>query len=335
MSEAYAALDAGRLDDARRLAGTILRANPRHHGAATVLVTAAAQQGVAAGLDEYERWLAATRHEDAFVLEPVAVAALSALARAQGTATQATAAELLKQAGVAQDGNATTEGLDQTRREDQGAALATQLERPRSANKVGLMRAIARSGYREAIPQLTTMLTDEVPEHRAAAADALGALGATDAVPNLRALLKDRDGMVRASAASALHRLGDPSGDTLLFDLLNSEVPDLRLQAAEAMTDDPPSSWAPYVEPLLTSDAPMTRLQAARLYLAVDPERARPVLDGLLHHPNPVIVGEMAQTLADEGLADLPTIRSLLRHPAAEARLQGAVALLRLVGALV
>ena len=78
----------------------------------------------------------------------------------------------------------------------------------------------------------------------------------------------------------------------------------------------------------------MTRLNAARLMLPVAPDKARPVLEGLFAHANPVVVGEMAKTLVDERLADLPTIRRLLRHTNGQVRLQGATALMRLTGAL-
>lgn len=197
-----------------------------------------------------------------------------------------------------------------------------------------LLRALGKSGYRAAAPQVLRLLGDPIPDHRAAAAETLAALGATQAIPALRALLQDPASEVRAATAAALHRLGDAAGDAMLADLLASDVPDIRLQAAQAMANDPHSLWAPQIQPLLAAEAPMTRLTAARLLLPVEPEEARQVLTTLLADPNPVVVGEMARVLADEGLADLPTIRHLLRHASPEARLNGARALLRLTGGL-
>ena len=78
----------------------------------------------------------------------------------------------------------------------------------------------------------------------------------------------------------------------------------------------------------------MTQLHAARLLLPVDPEKARPVLERLLAHANPVVVGEMAKALADRALPTSPLFAALLRHPSQDARLHGATALLRLTGAL-
>src|SRR6187431_1454041 len=71
LSRAYAALAAGRAAEAQRVAEQLLADQPRHHGAATVAVLAASASGSNAGLDVYEAWLAASRQEDAFVLEPV------------------------------------------------------------------------------------------------------------------------------------------------------------------------------------------------------------------------------------------------------------------------
>lgn len=336
LARAYEALAAGRSGEALRLGQDVLRQRPAHHAAATIVVLAASTSGAPAGLDAYERWLAASRHEDAFVLEPVGIAVLRALAQGPDGPVKADAKGRLSQAGVPVPSGEAGEAPAPAAPSDQelGPTLASQLGRNTGRNQLLVLRALADTGYREAAPQVIALLDDPVPEHRAAAADTLAALGAVEAIPAIRQRLADQSSLVRASAATALHKLGDGSGDTLLFDLLTSDVPDIQLQAAEAMVADPSSSWTPYIEPLLAADAPMTRLQAARLFLPVDPERARSVLAGLLNHPNPVIVEEMARTLEDERLADLPTIRRLLRHPAAAVRLHGAAALLRLTGAL-
>lgn len=329
LSRAYAALAGGKPAEARRLAEQVLASAPRHHAAATVAVAAASAASASAGLDVYERWLDASRHEDAFALEPVALAVLRALAAVKGP-VETDARQVLE---ASERTGASGQAGDQEGAES-GRSIAEQLGRPDSANKVLLLKALARSGYRGATPQVRRLLADPVPDHRAAAADTLAALEATDAIPDLRVLLQDPASEVRASAAAALHRLGDGSGDTLLSDLLASGIPDIQLQAAEAMVNDPPSAWASQILPLLTAEAPMTRLLAARLLLPVEPEQARQVIAGLLADPNPVVVGELARTLAEEGLADLPTIRQLLRHASPEARLQGARALLRLTGGL-
>jgi len=321
LSRAYAALAAGRTAEAQRVAQDVLAEQPRHHGAATVAVLAASTQGGQAGLDAYENWLAASRHEDPFILEPVALAIVGQLAAEKGP--------------VGDDAKALSDGGSQAPTSaDRGRQLAADLAAAQGGSRVLRLRELGLTGYREAAAQVLRLLSDPTPEIRAAAADTLGQLGATEAIPQLQALLADPASEVRSSAAVALHRLGDSAGDTAVTELLASGIPDLQLQAADAMAADAPASWLPYIEPLLASDAPMTRLHAARLMLPGAPEKARPVLEGLLAHANPVVVSEMAKTLVDQRLADLPTIRQLLRHPSGEVRLQGATALMRLTGAL-
>jgi HEAT repeat protein len=332
LARAYQALAAERFNQAQAEAEALLRADPRHHGAATVSVIAAARQGAGAGLTAYERWLAASNHEDAFVLEPVAVAVLRELSNGPTGLLRDEAAGRLAQTGAGSAANG--DGVPAPPMAQLGPGLARELAAPEGRNKLHLLRALAQTGYRDAAPQVTALLDDPVPEVRAAAADTLAALGATETTPVLQARLSDPSFTVRASVAAALHRLGDGAGDSLLLDLLASDVPDIQLQAAEAMADGPSSNWSAYIEPLLASEAPMTRLQAARLFLDVDPERARLVLADLLDHPNPVIVAEMATTLEGQGLADVATIRRLLRHADPAVRLHGAGALLRLTGAI-
>ncbi len=322
ISRAYAALAQGRAAEAARIADELLRQSPRDHAGATIAVLAAASSGAAAALDAYERWLDASRHEDAFILEPVARAILQEIAASRGPFD----AEANERLAASRKDGAETDIAE-------GRRIAADLGRKDSGNPVLLMRALAKTRYAEGASAVVPLLGHEVPDVRAAAAETLGVLGATAAVPALQAALQDRASEVRGAAAMALHRLGDPSGDDLLSRSLTSGIPDLQIQAAEAMANDPPSSWAPYVEPLLAAEAPLTRLHAARLLLPVQPERAGPVLQELLAHPNPVIAGELARTMVQAGLEDVATIRRLLRHSVPEVRLEGATALLRLVGA--
>lgn len=328
LGRAHAAMAAGRAAEAEALASQILARQPRHHGAALVAVEAAASRDARAGLQLYEKWLAAVRHEDAFMLEPVALVVLRTLARGKGGAADE-ATRLLSEL----DGATARPAGDAA--DERGRELAGQLAQADGANPLLTLRELVRTGYAAASPQVVPLLGHAAPDVRAAAAEALGALGAADAVPALQALLKDPASEVRSAAAIALHRLGDPAGDDQLSRLLASGIPDLQLQAAEGMGNDPPSAWTPYVEPLLRADAPMTRLAAARLMLEVDPERAGAVIGGLLSDPNPVVAGELARALVGEGLRDLATIRKLLGHGSPDARFQGALALFRLTGAVI
>jgi HEAT repeat protein len=329
LSRAYAAMAAGRAAEAESLAVQVLSRQPRHHAAAIMAVEAASSREARAGLLLYEKWLAAVRHEDAFALEPVALAVVRALAKGKGGAADE-AGRLLTELGGEAASRPAGEAAD-----ERGRELTAQLAEADGASRLLTLRELVRTGYAAASPQVVPLLGHDSPDVRAAAAEALGALGAADAVPALQAALKDPASEVRSAAAIALHRLGDAAGDDLLGRLLTSGIPDLQLQAAEGMLHDPPSAWVPYIEPLLQADAPMARLGAARLMLDVDPERAGSVIGALLADPNPVVVGELARALVVEGLRDLATIRRLLAHQSPDARFQGALALLRLTGAVI
>jgi HEAT repeat protein len=327
LGRAYAALAAGRGEEAEALAAQVLARSPRDHGAAGLAVSAAARRGAAAALEVYERWLGVTRHEDAFVLEPAGVATLRALGNQTSNEDEA-ARQLLARLDPDEPGSETQ------RAEDRARELSSRLGSDEGGSKTLALREIASTGSAAALPQILPLLKDPAPDTRAAAAETLGKLRASQAVPALQQALTDPASEVRSAAAIALYRLGDASGDDLVNRLLTSDIPDLRLQAAEGMVEGPSSAWVPYVEPLLNADAPMTRLTAARLMLDVDPVRAGRAIAALLDDANPVVAGEVARTLVVEGLKDLPTIRRLLKHPAPAVRLQGATALLRLTGAI-
>jgi HEAT repeat protein len=275
----------------------------------------------------YERWVSVTRHEDAFVLEPVGIAVLRALGDTRSGVDES-ARQLLTKLGESSPAESAKAA------EDRAGELTARLGSDDGGNRALALREIARTGSVAALPQILPLLKDPSPDTRAAAAEAIGQLRASEAVPALQQALADPASEVRSAAAIALHRLGDAAGDELVNRLLASGIPDLQLQAAEGMAEGPSSAWVPYVEPLLNSDAPMTRLSAARLMLDVDPVRAGRAIADLLADPNPVVVGEVARNLVSEGLRDLATIRRLLKHASPEARLQGATALLRLTGAI-
>ena len=82
------------------------------------------------------------------------------------------------------------------------AALENQAWRVREmATRVAAVRALP------VIEQLTTLLTDDVPRVRAAAARALGALGGAEQIDSIRPLLKDGEIDVRRGAQQAIDQL--------------------------------------------------------------------------------------------------------------------------------
>jgi HEAT repeat protein len=84
----------------------------------------------------------------------------------------------------------------------------------------------------EAAPALREALVDSVPEVRAEAARALGALGDPSLGESSRGALKDANVVVRLQAAQSLMRLGDSSGLPVAYAALKDADPSIRSQAA-------------------------------------------------------------------------------------------------------
>ena len=81
LSRSWAAIGQGDYARAEQIAAALLRANPSDHSAIAVGVAATAGAGKPIpALDLYEEWLRRTRHEDVFLLQPIATGILAAIA---------------------------------------------------------------------------------------------------------------------------------------------------------------------------------------------------------------------------------------------------------------
>jgi len=91
---------------------------------------------------------------------------------------------------------------------DDSAALAVTAALENQAWRVREMATrVAAARELPVIDQLTTLLTDDVPRVRAAAARALGALGGSEQIDTIRPLLKDGEIDVRRGAQQAIDQL--------------------------------------------------------------------------------------------------------------------------------
>ena len=91
---------------------------------------------------------------------------------------------------------------------DDSAALAVTAALENQAWRVREMATrVAAARTLPVIEQLTTLLTDDVPRVRAAAARALGALGGAEQIDTIRPLLKDGEIDVRRGAQQAIDQL--------------------------------------------------------------------------------------------------------------------------------
>src|SRR3954466_15794082 len=81
LSRSWAALAQGEYARAEKIGTTLLQGNPADHDAVTVSIAASVGAGRSGtALDRYESWLRLSRHEDIFLLQPIAGGMLSEIA---------------------------------------------------------------------------------------------------------------------------------------------------------------------------------------------------------------------------------------------------------------
>jgi hypothetical protein len=325
VSQGWKMLSGGDAGQAATHASNILIAYPRSVAALSLLVEAEiVRAGTLAGLDAYERWLGSRKIEDGYVIR---IVALSSLRDATGSSDAGLRLEALK--ALAADGDAAamtqlnapaTDGrlpeiqtLASLGQERSVRALIAQintgfLTRP-------MIEALGESRSPLAIAPLTRLLGDESPDHRSAAAAALGRLGAKESVAALLPLLAESQPFtVRFAAAGALHRLSNAQGSTFLRSNLASQHETVRAQAAQELAAVPEdNSWVAPVEALIASRDPQVRLLAARLLARRDAALARAVLEALLADQNPSIREAAGNALATDVPSDFTLLRRALR----------------------
>ena len=341
IARGWTALAAARYEDAVRAAMAALKRDPHDHHAAGLLI--AAEVGAkrpSSALDGYERWLAARRQEDIFLLEEIARGTLQELAASPDTQLQSEALLLLARSGVesaraalATSAKSVTALAARTRLGDPAATEELRdlaLSSP-ARDKTAAVKALSEAGPANA-DAIAALLGDPAPMTRAAAAEALGELGSKSAIPALQKLLADNDPFARSTAAVALAKLGDPTANDLVVSMMTNEVAEVRLFAAEAYKNRPAAEWVEAVRPSLTDKNGLNRLIAANLIAPVDPDAARATLVAAAADPNPVVRLEAAAIMVRRDLADIPQLRKLLRDADGWVRLRGSEGLLRLAG---
>lgn len=353
LAAGWGALASGRTEAAEAIADRLIQAGPRRHEALALKISARVQAGhPETALDDYEQWMKSAPHEDVFLLQPVAVGVLEALARAAELAVRVDALQALAEAGddtapvrlarIAASGpgsGAADEALARIANPEAIVRLSRRVDTPSPrADVSGAIEALAAVHPSGAAKTIAAALDPARPmPTKLAAARALGMLGGSEAIPQLRRALLDPDPPVRMAAAAALARLGDASGGDLLREMENSPVSDIRLMAAEgSAAGNPAGAWVATATSALSDPDPLARLSAARLLVehAADPTAGLAVLNAALLDPNPAL-----RLAAARGIEDLPrqilgthvpTLRRLLRDGDPRVRIGAAAALLKL-----
>jgi HEAT repeat protein len=328
LSRGWAAVAAGRFDEATTLAAGILKRKPRSHAAVTLKIEAisASAQPITA-LDDYETWItkAAGDVDDRGLLEPIALGLLRGLSAEADPMIRATALEALARAG---DDDAVEKLRNRSAGGDRPAMQA--LVRSGDANSIRAVQALLgtptgrdMSAEIKALAEhggltpslLQSLATDRVPMNRAAVAGALMRSKDPAAAQLVDVLNQDRDPVVRMSLVLARAEAGDERGLADAKAMLASQVPDIRLTAAESLVATMPRESEQAVRPLLSDRDGINRFRAAAIVGRFDSAAALPVITEGLTDPNRLIQQEAARTLGQTLPTETRQLRQLLRHP--------------------
>lgn len=327
ISRGWAAIAAGRFNEAVSVGNGILKRKPRSHAALSLKI-----EGLSSGaqpitaLDAYEEWLpkAGRNVDDRGLLEAVASGMLRALAADSDPQVRSSALEFLARAG---DDTALQELKKGSADGDQSATLA--LVTRGDADAIATLQTLVEAGTGRDISAaikaladhggltptlLERLIKDRVPMNRAAAARAIASNISLAGARLLDELSKDPDPLVRMSVTLARARNADEKALADARAMLASEVPDVRLIAAEALSATLPGESEQAVRPLLTNPDGLNRFRAAALVGKVDPMAVQSVLIEGLAQENPLIQQEAARLVAETLPGDLVLLRQLLRH---------------------
>lgn len=334
LSRSWAAVAQGDYPRAEQAAAVLLRDNPSDHAAIAVSIAATVGAGKpTAALDAYELWLRQTRHEDVFLLQPIAAGTLAGIAAGDDVGLAVEALSKL----AASDPDAARGALD--RRTDGGPAfdgvraalgdkvatsrLIEALAAPTSREKLMALRNVAGISDLPAAA-LAPLLSDSAPPVRGAAIETLARVQGAVAIETVRPLLADPDPFVQASAAVALGRLGDSAGLEMLSRMMGSDAGGTVAMAATVLKDRG-VDVSGAAERILADPNPLTRLAA--IPLLSDAVRAQALASQAASDSNAVVRAMAGQLLTPQG-SDLGAIRRLLRDRSAEVRLGAADSLL-------
>ena len=221
ISRGWAAIAAGRFDEAVSLANGVLKRKPRSHAALSLKIEALSSgaQPITA-LDAYEEWLpkAGRNVDDRGLLEPVAAGMLRTLSTDSDPLVRSAALAFLARAGddtafqalrkgSAEGDQTATLALVERGDSEAIASLQARLGAGTGRDNSAAIAALARHG---GIPPalLETLTKDRVPMNRAAAARALPAKAGQSGAQLLDELSKDPDPLVRLSVTLARARKG-------------------------------------------------------------------------------------------------------------------------------
>ena len=337
LAEFWVLVANGRVNEADARIAQLLSRYPRNISILALAIEAEiAAGGATKALGTYEAWLGGRPVEEPGVVRRIARAMLHEWSRqANDSSARAEALDALARDGdlnalaimraIAQSD--TESGLRMAVHFRNPQAVARVVERMKATrgSKIRDIDMLGHSGSSQAVPGLTEIArTDELPENRIAAAQALGRIGGAEAQTVLTPMLNDPHGLVRVNAAGSLFKLGNYAGINILAEQAASDNPAVRRSAADLMQSRPDDSWKALVRGLLSDPDPAIRLDAAQMLAPHEPGVARPVLEQLARDANLAIRESTELVMAKLSIASLVDLRTIMRAGRPLARVRAA-----------
>ena len=319
LARGWSEIAAGRAAAAETVADRLLKLSPTDHDAISLAVAAALRgPGSNRALDSYERWLTASKQEDPFLLDEIAVSVLRTLAASDNPRARFTALGALARYGDAAARKEIGALAGQTELSVEAEAALARAGDPSAIprlrariaaggplDKSEAINALKETGQPGTVDAIAEALSDPAPPSRIAAANALAELGAVEALPKLRAAAADPEPSVRTMVRVALGVLGDPGYRDDAAALATSPLGDFRLlhARAEARRDPESPGWVSLAEALLADEDAAVRLGAADLLMSRGRfDRAEPVVLAALNEnaaPIRMIAARLLPNVAD------------------------------------
>lgn len=180
--------------------------------------------------------------------------------------------------------------------------------------------AVSQLGFTrraDAIPPLSALADDPLPQIRVHVAHALGQIGSQDATPPLLRLRADADPHVRSRATHALGTIGGPTAVDALRAMAEDPDPTVRTDAAQALPQADGDTHAQFTA-LATDPVPEVRAALlSGLAAAGTAGGFDDLLSALADDPSPHVRRRVAATIRRLAPARAPAVlRRYLNEPA-------------------
>ena len=254
--------------------------------------------------------------DDAEVVK-AAIDSLIQLATAEGPAVIAAAQAAYQEVPSGSVRRAALEVLARAGTEEQIETMLSALHEDVAESRIvaigGLRNLIEHDTAGRGLDAIVGALTDENPDVRTAAADALGRIGDVRAVEALVSAVRDDNVLARVAAIRSLGRLGDPAAGQVLKAMVRDAVGLVSIAAIEALASIGPGEFLEVLDACLAQEDSEVLKQTARALRGIADPRSEEALRALLDRDSWEVRSAAARALGERGATEaIPSLRARL-----------------------